>query len=97
MGAPVSAPERLETMNLTEEQIKSLVAQFEDALRREDCEVTVENGFVRRPNYGTRIMEHTPTGGRTITIQIGSGGGMVDESPMESHARLMRELYETEK
>jgi hypothetical protein len=93
----VATTERLETMNLTEEQIRELVAQFEEALRRDDCEVTVEAGFVRRPNHKARIMEHSPTGGRTITITIGGGGGTVEESPMESHARLMRDLSETEK
>jgi hypothetical protein len=80
-------------VNLTEDQIRDLVAQFEAALRREDCEVSMEAGFVKRINYATRCMEHTPTGGRTITIKIGDGGGTREESSLESHARLMRDLY----
>lgn len=61
-------------MNLTEDQIVAMVAEFARMLRAEEItQIHSQAGMVRMDCYATNMKRFKPTGGREVRITVGEG------------------------
>ncbi len=57
-------------MKPSEADFESLIHMLRNA---ETLNITIEVGTIQRDNYETGFVEHQPTNGRTVTIEINGG------------------------